>query len=228
MKRYLLFSLAWGLALAAYAGGPAFVRSSAAPLQHSVEGIVSDASGPLAGATVRLVGTSTSVRTDDQGRFRIQAPIGSTLRFSAVGYLSLDEEVGSGRLSVALQMDEGLLDQVVVVGYGTQKKAHLTGAVSVVDAGEAFGNRPIPDAARGLQGVVPGLNIVVPDAEIGSDPRIKIRGQIGSIAGGNDPLILVDNVEIPSLLRFEGGLRRDLGHDQAGRKGRPAVRQLRQ
>jgi len=199
MKRYLAFSLAWGLALAAYADGSASVRSSGKPAQHIVEGSVSDASGPLAGATVRQVGASTSAQTDERGHFRIQAPVGGMLRFSAVGYLSQDVEIGSGRLSIVLEMDEGLLDQVVVVGYGTQKKTHLTGAVSVVDAGEVFGNRPIPDAARGLQGVVPGLNIVVPDAEIGSDPRIKIRGQIGSMAGGNDPLILVDNVEIPSL-----------------------------
>src|SRR5690606_21810283 len=91
------------------------------------------------------------------------------------------------------------LDQVVVVGYGTQKKANLTGAVSSVNVEEAMGSRPIPDLGRGLQGVVPGLSVVVPSGEVGSSPIMKIRGHVASLRGTSDPLILVDNVEIPSI-----------------------------
>src|SRR5690606_28478132 len=85
------------------------------------------------------------------------------------------------------------------VGYGTQKKEHLTGAVSSINVKEVMGSRPIPDAGRGMQGTIPGLSITIPSGEVGSDPVMKIRGQIASIAGSSNPLILVDNVEIPSI-----------------------------
>ena len=85
------------------------------------------------------------------------------------------------------------------MGYGTQKKANLTGAVTTVDVNRTLSSRPISDAGRGLQGSVPGLSVVVASGEIGSDPIMKIRGQIGSVNGNALPLILVDNVEIPSI-----------------------------
>ena len=94
--------------------------------------------------------------------------------------------------------DLKLIDEVVVVGYGTQKKVNLTGSVSTVDT-KVLENRPIADVGRGLQGTTPGLTVLVPSGEIGSDPLMKIRGQFGSLQGGSSPLILVDNVEIPSI-----------------------------
>ena len=102
-------------------------------------------------------------------------------------------------MKVVLKEDAELLDEVVVVGYGTQKKANLTGAVATVDVNKTLDSRPIADIGRGLQGSVPGVNITIPTGEVGSDPLIKIRGQIGSISGDNKPLILLDNVEIPSI-----------------------------
>src|SRR5699024_2286984 len=90
-------------------------------------------------------------------------------------------------------------EEMVVVGYGTQEKENLTGSVSTVDVEAVLDSRPIPDVARGLQGVVPGLNIVDADAEVGSTPIMKIRGQVGSLYGSSSPLILVDNVEVPSI-----------------------------
>ena len=92
----------------------------------------------------------------------------------------------------------GTLNEVVVIGYGTQKKGNLTGAVTNVNM-EALNNRPIADAGRGLQGVVPGLSVRIPSGEVGSDPLMRIRGFVGSIEGSSAPLILVDNVEIPSI-----------------------------
>ena len=90
------------------------------------------------------------------------------------------------------------LNEVVVVGFGMQKKANLTGAVASVDT-KVLEARPIADVGRGLQGTTPGLSVVIPSGEVGSDPIMKIRGQLGSLQGGSAPLILMDNVEIPSI-----------------------------
>jgi TonB-linked SusC/RagA family outer membrane protein len=95
--------------------------------------------------------------------------------------------------------DVEFIEDVVVVGYGTQRRANLTGAVSTVNVEKTLEARPIADAGRGIQGTMPGLSVVIPSGEIGSDPVMKIRGQIGSLQGGSSPLILVDNVEIPSI-----------------------------
>ena len=102
-------------------------------------------------------------------------------------------------MSVTLKEDAEILSEVVVVGYGTQKKENLTGAVASVDVSKSLTGRQIPDVGRGLQGTTPGLSVVIPNGEIGSDPTMKIRGQIGSINGSSTPLILLDNVEIPSI-----------------------------
>lgn len=208
MRNNLLFSVAFGLAFAfpvhTSLGKSYLLNLDATPLimnegvQNTVQGTVSDASGPLAGVTVSVVGGTAVVATDSNGRFSINAPVGSTLRFSFIGYQSKDLPAAAN-MTVVLDEDESTLEQVVVVGYGTQKREHLTGAVSSVDADKVFGTRPIADAARGLQGVVPGLNIVVPSGEVGSDAILRIRGQVGSQVGGSNPLILVDNVEVPSL-----------------------------
>src|SRR5690606_6626433 len=90
------------------------------------------------------------------------------------------------------------LQEIVVVGYGSQKKTNVTGAVASVDT-KVLESRPIADAGRGLQGTTPGLNIVITSGEVCSDPLIRIRGQFASLEGGSAPLILLDNVEIPSI-----------------------------
>src|SRR4029079_9767403 len=84
-------------------------------------------------------------------------------------------------------------------GYGTQKKGNLTGAVSTVDVNKTLKGRAIPDVGRGLQGAASGLSVTITSGEVGSDPIMKIRGQLGSLQGGSSPLILLDNVEIPSI-----------------------------
>lgn len=210
MRKHLLFSIALGLTIPSYSFAEKAnletnfnvkkAYSSNLAIQNTIQGVVSDASGPMAGVTVQVVGTNTTVVTDAQGRFSIRASEGAVLRFTSVGYQSQEQKVGaSSTLNVKLEFDDNSLEQVVVVGYGAQKKGHLTGAVSSVDVEKTFGNRPIPDVARGLQGAVPGLTIQVPSGEVGSDPIMKIRGQVGSVNGSSNPLILVDNVEIPSI-----------------------------
>lgn len=168
-------------------------------LQSTVSGRVTHAGKALAGVSVTVVGKNLSVQTDQNGEYTIQASLGSTLRFTMVGLETKDLSVTANRLSVDLSTSESSLEEVVVVGYGSQKKSHLTGAVSSVNVEKVFGNRPIADLGRGLQGAVPGLSVVVPSGEVGSDPIMKIRGQVGSIQGNSTPLILVDNVEIPSI-----------------------------
>ncbi len=173
---------------------------AAATTQQTIQGRVTDAEGaPLSGASVSVVGTAVASMTDENGNYTIQAAQGSVLRISMLGFLPQEIRVDGTQLNVSLTAGDVNLEEVVVVGYGVQKKAHLTGAVSSVNADEVFNSRPIPDAGRGLQGVIPGLSIAIPSGEVGSDPLIRIRGQIGSIAGSAEPLILVDNVEIPSI-----------------------------
>jgi TonB-linked SusC/RagA family outer membrane protein len=102
-------------------------------------------------------------------------------------------------MRVVLSEDSEILDEVVVVGYGTQKRVNLTGAVSTVDVGKTVNGRPVADIGRALQGAVPGLTVSTKSGEIGSAPTIKIRGGMGSPNGDAKPLILVDNVEVEDI-----------------------------
>lgn len=167
-----------------------------------VLGRVVDASNePMIGVTVKEVGTNNGVITDIDGNFSIIIKSeGASLEFSFVGYKSVVMKAEAGKeMLVRLMENSELLDEVVVVGYGTQKKANLTGAVASVDVNKALEGRPIADVGRGLQGTTPGLSIVIPSGEVGSDPVIKVRGQFASTEGSTKPLILLDNVEIPSI-----------------------------
>ena len=169
---------------------------------QSITGEVIDkvTNAPVIGANISVPGTSTGVITDMAGKFSLNLPDGAKqLQVTFIGYQKqmIDVQAG-GYYKILLEPDVTIIDEVVVVGYGTQKKANLTGSVSTVDT-KILEARPIADVGRGLQGTMPGLSVVVPSGEIGSDPLMKIRGQIGSLQGGSSPLILVDNVEIPSL-----------------------------
>ncbi len=210
MRRLLLFSLALGLTMPTYAsfnankglvalGNHASWTKASSVLQNTVTGTVSGSDGPIAGATVNVVGTTVTTATDDSGKFSISAPVGSTLRFSFVGYESKEVTVAGNTVNVTLQSSSDLLDEVVVVGYGTQRKGNLTGAVASISVKDNLEGRPIADIGRGIQGVTPGLTVTIPSGEVGSDPQIKIRGALASVQGNGNPLILLDNVEIPSI-----------------------------
>ncbi len=154
---------------------------------------------PLPGVTVALKGQSSGTVTDAAGKFSIAASPSDVLIFSFIGMETQEVSVGnSTTLNVTLTESVESLQEVVVVGYGEQKKTNLTGAVATVDT-KALDSRPIADVGRGLQGLTPGMNIVIPSGEVGSDPLIRIRGQFGSTQGSATPLILLDNVEIPSI-----------------------------
>ncbi|WP_257666785.1 SusC/RagA family TonB-linked outer membrane protein [Parapedobacter tibetensis] len=178
----------------------------AAAVQQTVSGKVTDSDGaPLLGVSVSAVGGQASTSTDDNGNFTISAAMGSTLRFTMIGYTPKDVAVNAVNLNVILEPSDQSLDEVVVVGYGTQRRGNLTGAVSTINVKENLEARPIADVGRAIQGTTPGLSVMIPSGEVGSDPVMRIRGQISSIQGLKEggtqtqPLILLDNVEIPSI-----------------------------
>ena len=159
-----------------------------------VSGVVVDAAGqPVVGAFVLEKGTSNATMTDLDGKFTINVPVGGILEVSSIGYVTQEVPVtGNVNISVTLETDNQLLDEVVVVGYGTQKKVNLTGAVSVIKADD-LKDRSALSASKMLQGSVPGLNITNRSGRPGQSATVNIRG-LNSINGGS-PLILIDGVE---------------------------------
>lgn len=143
---------------------------------------------PIPGVTIKIKGTSTAVQSGTDGAYSIKANKGDILQFSFLSFTTQERTVGTSTVinMTLTPIDKGL-DEIVIVGYGTQKKSNLTGAVSTIDVKKTLEGRPIADVGRALQGSSPGLSIVIPSGEVGSDPIIKIRGQIGSISGESTP-----------------------------------------
>lgn len=170
--------------------------------QKSVSGSVKDKSGQsLPGVTIVAKGTTVGTITDMDGKFTLPIPAGTqTLVFSFVGMATLETPVGNQSVFNVVLRDENIgLEEVVVVGYGTQKKANLTGAVDQVTS-EVFENRAITNVTQGLKGVMPNLNIKLLDGKPNQAPSYNIRGTT-SIGQGGSALILIDGVEgDPSLL----------------------------
>ncbi|MGV8963014.1 MAG: SusC/RagA family TonB-linked outer membrane protein [Candidatus Saccharimonadaceae bacterium] len=162
--------------------------------------VVDDKGEPVIGASIQIKGTGQGTVTDIDGGFTLNVPTGSnTLVISYVGMQSKEVAV-KPILNIVLAADSELLDELVVVGWGTQRKEHLTGAVSTVNVEKTLESRPITDVGRALQGSTPGLIVTTTSGKLGGDPTIKIRGNVSTIGGGGgNPLILVDNVEVPSL-----------------------------
>lgn len=162
-----------------------------------VSGIVVDPQGePIIGAAVQVKGTTTGTITDFDGNFTIDAAKNATLVVSYLGYTSQEIPLqGKTTVKVTLKEDTQNLDEVVVVGYGTQKKVNLTGAVGVASA-EAIESRPVVNAAQALQGVIPGLQITNNTGSMEKTAKINIRGTatIGEGSSGN-PLVLIDGME---------------------------------
>ena len=180
------------------------IPANAASVQQNdnitVSGSVVDEFGaPAVGVGVVVKGTSRGTTTDMDGSFSLQAPAGSTLQFIALGFETLDVEV-AGRTSlgtVTIKSETTLLDQIVVIGYGSQKKADLTGSVAVVDADEMkkVSNSNISTM---LEGKVAGVQITS-DGQPGADPAVRIRG-LGSF-GSTAPLYVIDGVPMGTSIR---------------------------
>ena len=199
-----LFSMMLGLSL--IGGGlsvcptPLMAAVAQAPQTITVKGQVVDQDGePLIGATVKVKDSNAGAVTDVDGNFQITAPANAILVVSYVGYQ--DKEVAvRGRAiieSIQLSADETVLDQVVVVGYGTQKKADLTGSVSIVNADE-MKKVSHSNISSMLEGKVAGVQITS-DGQPGADPSVRIRG-IGTF-GAQAPLYVVDGVPMGTTIR---------------------------
>ncbi|WP_321333648.1 TonB-dependent receptor [uncultured Bacteroides sp.] len=167
---------------------------------QTINGVVVDANGEtVIGASVIEKGTTNGIVTDIDGKFTLNVKLGVTLQISFVGFQT--QEVKATRtMKIILKEDTELLDEVVVVGYGTQKKANLTGAVSTVDVGKTLEARPQSDITKALQGVVPGLSIINTSGKLNSQPTITIRGT-GTLSNDakSNPLIIVDGVPMDDI-----------------------------
>lgn len=195
-----LLALPFGTAHAAET--PVYDTSQAALAQsqlRDVTGRVTDrATGdPIVGVTVANNSTGSGTVTDAAGAFTVQAATGQLLTISCVGYTSWTVKVpASGAIDVELSEDAQQLDDVVVVGYATQKKINVTGAVSSI-SGEELAQRPVVSTMQALQGIDPSLNISIDSGNPTAGNSLNIRG-VPSINGGS-PLILVDGVPGVSL-----------------------------
>jgi TonB-linked SusC/RagA family outer membrane protein len=170
--------------------------SAHALAEVKVTGVVTDETNlPLPGVSVKIKGTTIGVTTDVNGKYTLNADENATLMFSFIGYTSKEVTLTGTRTNYNVQLlpNSRDLNEVVVVGYGTQKKANLTGAVATISGAE-LQNRPVPNALAALQGVSPGVTITRNSGQPGSEGYgIRIRGF--SSANTSDALVLVDGIE---------------------------------
>ena len=204
MKKRFIFSLC--LALMALFATPAFAQD------HTVTGTVLDELGePVIGATVTVAGSKTATITDLDGNYKITVPKGKKVTISYIGYMPMTVVPGG---TLKLQEDKQTLEEVVVVGYGSQKKAHLTGSVATVPVDE------IQDLANGglassLNGLVNGLSVSGGDSRPGENAKINIRDansltEIGS--SNNGPLYVIDGYIYPNDVKV-GNTSQNLGEE---------------
>ena len=137
--------------------------------QKTLKGTVNDAFGPLVGVSVVVKGTTNGVVTDLDGNFTLNVNEGDILQISFIGYATQEiKYTGQPSLTVKLQEDTQLLEEVVVVGYGTQKKVNMTGSVAQVDS-KMLESRPIQNLSTGIQGLMPGVTVVAGSGLPGQD-----------------------------------------------------------
>lgn len=165
--------------------------------QGDPSGKVVDSNGePIIGASVIVKGTVIGVMTDVDGNFTIKAQNGATLEVSCIGYVTKTVAAAPG-LTVVLEDDTKMLEETVVIGYGSVKKTDLTSAVASMDS-KAIQDRPLARAEQALQGQLAGVSVQVISAEPGADPQIRVRGA-ASISAGNEPLYVIDGVPQSSM-----------------------------
>ena len=201
MKRTFMVSFMVGACcLPGYAGNsaPSFLAGN-----HSVEnilqskkitGVVKDNFGPVIGANVSVKGTTIGAITDMDGKFSFEAPDDGILVVSFIGYTTQEIPLkGKTDFNITLSEDNEMLDEVVVVGYGVQKKVNLSGSVAAID-GEQIAAKPATDALSALQGEMPGVTITRGGGQPGSEgAAIQIRGY--SSVNDAEALVLIDGVE---------------------------------
>ena len=177
-----------------------FAATCAFAQQRTIKGTVSDSQGPLIGVSVMQKGSTTGTATDLDGKYTLRVDTDNpVLVFSYVGFKTEEIKVGtSDVLDVTMVSDATLLDDVVVIGYGTVQKSHLTGSISKI-GGESLIDYPVSDLTTALQGKVAGLSINNTTSEVGVAPSIRVRGS-GSISADSSPLVIIDGYPVPDGL----------------------------
>ena len=164
--------------------------------KYKVSGVVKDATGePIIGASVLEKGTTNGTITDLNGSFGLSVGANATVVISFIGYANQEYVINKNNmtLNVTLKEDTEMIDEVVVVGYGVQKKENLTGSVSSVNFKDVA-SMPVANTANMLQGRLPGVMLTGNGAQAGhDDPEIRIRG-VGTL-NENNPMVLIDGVE---------------------------------
>ena len=173
---------------------------AAAAQQQPVKGTIVDVNGnPIPGASVMIPGTTTGTVTLVDGTFSLNIAEGTTVEVGCLGYTTVKVNAKNG-MKIVLKEDALMLSDVVVVGYGTQKKANLTGAVATVDVNKTLEARSTADLGKALQGAVPGLTVLNTSGKIGAEPTVVIRG-VGTLSNSatSTPLYVVDGVPIDNI-----------------------------
>lgn len=180
-----------------YATNPRGIDSESATMQtHKITGkVVDENNQPLIGALVQVKGTTNGVVTDHNGAFSLNAKEGDMLAISYMGYKPTELSAKGSDLTIKLEPDALSVDEVVVVGYGTQKKVNLSGAVSSVNVSEMIDSRPVTNISNALAGMAPGLNVTQSNNRPSNNgsASITIRGQ-GTL-NNSSPLVIIDGVE---------------------------------
>ena len=169
--------------------------------QIHVTGQVVDQNGnPLAGVSIRVRGTNAGAITDNNGRFQLDAPAGSVLEISFIGYQTQTITLGNENqnLRIQLQQSASVLNQLVVIGYGTQRREAVTGSVASI-TGAQMREVPASNITYALQGRLPGVELSQTDSKPGATMQIRIRGT-RSLTASNDPLIVLDGIPFPGSI----------------------------
>jgi len=176
--------------------GCLFLSFSAFAQEKVVSGTVTDLNGiPMPGVNVVIKGTSDGTQTNFDGEFTLQATLGDIFVFSFMGTKTIEQLVGQeNNYDIVMEVSSSSLDEVVVVGYGTQKRSDVTGAISSIRA-ESIEDAPPVAPEQLLQGKIPGVNIVQNSGQPGAASTVRIRG-VSSISAGNEPLYVVDGVPL--------------------------------
>lgn len=165
----------------------------------NVTGKIIDAQtkAPIAGVSVVQSGSTTGTITKEDGTFQLQAPANATLLISYVGYTSQQVKVTGGPLTIALVAEDNLIDDVVVIGYGSVKRKDVTTAISSVSTKD-LEQRPIVNVGQAIQGRAAGVSVIQPDGAPGGEMSIRVRGTT-SFNGSNSPLYVVDGVPVDNI-----------------------------
>lgn len=165
--------------------------------QLSVSGTVSDANGPLPGANIAIKGTSVGTQTDFKGNYTLDhVDPGATLIFSYIGYAIQELPVdGRSTLDVTMEEDASRLEEVVLIGYGSQRKFDLTGAVGQVSS-DQLQERPATSLNEAISGKIAGVQVNTNSGRPGGKSNVRVRG-FSSINASNNPLYVVDGVQLP-------------------------------